>query len=71
MSDAQIAKPNELSAGDLVLVKTRFDGRWATGFEIADVRRRGAAPPAYRIRRCSDHAVLPGLFPQAQLRPRA
>ena len=49
--------------------RTRFDGRWARGYEIADVRRRGAVGPAYRIRRRSDHAVLPGLFPRTELRP--
>ncbi len=56
-------------AGTDVQVRTRFDGRWASGYEIADVRRRGAAPPAYRIRRRSDHAVLPEFFPPTQLRP--
>jgi hypothetical protein len=52
-----------------VLVRTRFDGKWVSGYEIADVRRRGAAPPAYRIRRQSDHRVLPAFFPRGQLRP--
>jgi hypothetical protein len=56
------------AAGTTVQVRTRFDGRWASGYEIADVRQRGAAPPAYRIRRCSDHRVLPALFPPTQLR---
>ena len=55
--------------GSGVLVKTRFDGKWASGFEIAHIRRRGVVPPAYRIRRRSDHAVLPGLFPEGELRP--
>jgi hypothetical protein len=55
--------------GTGVLVKTRFDGKWASGFEIADIRRRGVVPPSYRIRRRSDHAVLPGLFPEGELRP--
>jgi hypothetical protein len=58
-----------LAAGSGVQVRTRFDGRWARGYEIADVRRRGVVGPAYRIRRRSDHAVLPGLFPRTQLRP--
>ena len=55
-------------AGTRVQVRTRFDGKWVSGYEIADVRRRGAAPPAYRIRRQSDHRVLPAFFPSAQLR---
>ena len=54
--------------GTDVQVRTRFDGRWASGFEIADIRKRGFVPPAYRIRRRSDHRVLPGYFPTSQLR---
>lgn len=57
-----------LSAGTGVQVRTRFDGRWASGFEIADVHRRGAGPAIYRIRRRSDRRVLPGFFPIDQLR---
>jgi hypothetical protein len=49
-------------------VRNSFDGRWASGFEIADVRD-DAASPSYRLRRRSDHAVLPALFPPSQLRP--
>jgi hypothetical protein len=65
-----VADRNEvLEAGTGVLVRTRFDGRWASGFEIADIRRRGAAPPVYRVRRRSDHRVLPAFFPSTQLRP--
>ena len=71
MSDATIDSRLQFDPGTEVLVRTRFDGRWAAGFEVAAVRRRGAAPPAYRIRRRSDHAVLPGLFPGAELRPTA
>ncbi|HZN15400.1 MAG TPA: hypothetical protein VFB78_14105 [Acidimicrobiales bacterium] len=58
-----------LEEGDGVLVRTRFDGRWARGYEIARVRLRGAVPPVYRIQRRSDHAVLPGFFPGTELRP--
>jgi hypothetical protein len=58
-----------LPAGTGVQVRTRFDGRWASGFEIADVRQRGAAPAVYRLRRRSDHRVLPAFFPSSELRP--
>lgn len=68
MSDLAVDSAT-LTAGTAVRVRTRFDGRWARGYEIADVRRRGAISPAYRIRRRSDHAVLPGLFPRKELRP--
>ena len=63
------AHDDVLSEGTTVQVRTRFDGHWAPGFEVASVRLQGAARPAYRIRRCSDHRVLPGYFPENQLRP--
>lgn len=70
-----MAQPQEVSDGRVLIegtgvqVRTRFDGRWARGFEIAAIRQQGAARPAYRIRRRSDHRVLPGYFPANQLRP--
>ena len=69
-----IANPvgdNFITEGTGVLVRTRFDGRWARGFEVDSVRMQGAARPAYRIRRRSDQRVLPGYFPANQLRPEA
>ena len=67
-TEPERAIDESLSTGTGVQVRTRFDGRWATGFEIADVHRSGAAPPIYRIRRRSDGRVLPGFFPVDQLR---
>jgi hypothetical protein len=64
----RVSDDEVLSEGTGVDVRTRFDGRWARGFEVASVRLQGAAPPAYRIRRRSDHRVLPGFFPENQLR---
>lgn len=69
MSEQRITGAGQqLDYGTDVQVRTRFDGRWASGFEIADVHRHGAAPAIYRIRRRSDHRVLPGYFGVDQLR---
>ena len=64
----QVTHDDALSEGTTIQVRTRFDGRWAPGFEVESVRLQGAARPAYRIRRRSDHRVLPGFFPEHQLR---
>jgi hypothetical protein len=47
--------------GTRVEVRSRFDQRWARGFEIAEkVVTEGS--PQYRLRRRSDNSVLPALF---------
>lgn len=47
----------------------RFEGRWTRGFEIADAADPLAGPVAgYRVRRVSDGAVLPVVFPAASIR---
>jgi len=46
-----------LKPGTKVEVKSRFDGRWARGFEVAEV-----LPESYRVRRLSDGSVLPTDF---------
>ena len=56
---------DRLQPGLPVQVRSRFDGRWVSGFEVVDE----ADTQAYEIRRRSDHAVLPERFPRTQLRP--
>ena len=51
-----------LPSGTRVAVRTRA-GRWSSGFEIAEVSRRG-----YRVRRIADGAVLPFDFDRDELR---
>lgn len=53
-----------LTAGARVLVRNQFDGSWARGFEVL-----GGSSDGYRVRRLSDDAVLPAVFPGGDLRP--
>jgi hypothetical protein len=53
----------ELSPGDKVEVRRRFDAQWARGFEIVEVTATG-----YRVRRTSDGEVLPVEFTEADVR---
>ena len=48
-----------------VEVRSRFDGRWVSGFEIADV-----SDDRYLLRRRSDGAMLPVAFPAHEIRSR-
>ena len=56
---------DRLSTGMAVQVRNRFDGRWVSGFEVADE----PDSHTYEIRRRSDRTVLPERFPRSQLRP--
>jgi hypothetical protein len=53
-----------VSRGTEVEVCSRFRRVWVKGFEVVDVERDG-----YRLRRKSDHWVLPTLFDAADVRP--
>jgi len=55
-----------LVPGTQVEVKTRFDGRWTTGFEIA----AADDDDRYMLRRRSDGTLLPATFSTRQLRRR-
>ena len=48
-----------------VEVRTRFDGRWAPGFEVVSYDHDSC-----RVRRRSDGVVLPAPFSSADVRPR-
>ena len=54
-----------LSTGSEVEVLTRYEGHWASGFEIASVDQ-----DRFRLRRHSDGVVLPVSFSANQLRLR-
>jgi hypothetical protein len=54
----------ELSPGDKVEVRRRFDAQWARGFEVVEVSDNGV-----RVRRVSDHEVLPAEFAEEDVRP--
>ncbi len=51
---ASARRPQVLKPGMRVEVRNRFDGRWASGFEVAEV-----LPGTYRIVRLSDGEELP------------
>ena len=52
-----------LRPGTAVEVRSRFDGSWSTGFEVADVEEGG-----YIIRRLSDDSLLPVPLPLDDVR---
>jgi len=47
----------DIEPGTRVEVRRRFDDRWARGFEVATASTEG-----YRLRRLSDHTVIPTEF---------
>lgn len=52
-----------MQPGTRVEVRSRFDQRWARGFEIEErVDQDEQGGPRYRLRRRSDGSVLPALF---------
>jgi hypothetical protein len=54
----------DLVPGTRVEVRCRFDGSWATGFELAEpIDGR-----AWHVRRVSDGSVLPSPFPHEEVR---
>jgi hypothetical protein len=56
--------PDVLDAGVRVEVRSRFDGRWARGFEVETHDADG-----YTVRRLSDGTVLPVVFTDDEVRP--
>jgi hypothetical protein len=49
--------------GTRVEVRRRFDAKWARGFEVLE-----HTDGRYRLRRLSDGAALPVLFPEGDIR---
>ena len=65
MTAFDAGKPPLLRTGTEVEVLTRYERRWASGFEIASVDR-----DRFRLRRHSDGAVLPASFSATEIRLR-
>ena len=58
-----------MQPGTRVEVRSRFDRRWARGFEVESILGEEAErTPTYRIRRRSDGAVLPAVFVDDEVR---
>ena len=53
----------ELSPGDKVEVRSRFNAQWARGFEVVDVTENRV-----RVRRSSDGEILPAEFDEDDVR---
>ena len=53
-----------LPSGLRVQVRSRFDGAWASGFQVFSAQPGGG----YLVRRLSDRSVLPSTFTEAELR---
>jgi len=53
-----------MHSGVPVEVRSRYDGRWSRGFEIAEE----LGEEAYRVRRLSDDSVLPAEFSTEDVR---
>lgn len=56
-----------MELGTRVEVRSRFDERWARGFEVAEVVDEGETA-RYKLRRRSDGSVLPALFVDDEVR---
>jgi hypothetical protein len=57
-----------MQPGIRVEVRSRFDQRWARGFEVEEVVVANGEDLRYRLRRRSDGSVLPSLFVDDELR---
>ncbi len=54
--------------GTWVEVRSRFDQRWARGFEVGEVVEDSDDNARYRIRRRSDGCMLPASFDDDEIR---
>lgn len=61
--DVAVGLPSAIAPETKVEVRSRFDSRWAPGFEVIDLEDAG-----YRIRRLSDGAELPSRFSRDEIR---
>jgi hypothetical protein len=50
-------------------VRCSFEGTWSPGFEIAEVMLGNDDVVGYRLRRMSDGAILPAVFPVEDIIP--
>jgi hypothetical protein len=65
--ESQMISTGGVDQGTRVEVRTRFDRRWSTGFEV-DAVLAAEEGPRYRIRRRSDDSVLPSDFGPDEVR---
>ena len=65
-AETSVMPDSPVSPGTKVEVCSRFRRVWVTGFEVVEAGGEG-----YRLRRLSDHWVLPALFAAGDVRPAA
>jgi hypothetical protein len=53
-----------LPSGVRVQIRNRFDGAWASGYQVVAAQPGGG----YLVRRTSDHSVLPITFADTEMR---
>jgi hypothetical protein len=61
--------PRRPPLGAPVEVRSSFEGNWCAGFEIAEVVVGRDGVEGFRVRRLSDGALLPAVFPPGDLIP--
>jgi len=64
VSDVQFVP---LAIGSSVAVRDLYTGAWQDGFTVEE--RSGSPPWGYRLRRCSDNAVLSKVVPAVDVIP--
>jgi hypothetical protein len=65
---SSIIRQEETQAMNEIEVRSRFDGTWVRGFEVAEQTAGADRKPAVRLRRRSDGTVLPTLFSLDEVR---
>jgi len=55
--------------GRRVAVRSRFDGSWCGGFELAAAASQPDGSTAFQLRRVSDGALLPAWFGADEVAP--
>jgi hypothetical protein len=65
MVQSERKRDGPLRRGDRVQVRSRFDGRWVSGFSVSHVFRNATE---IRLRRLSDGTELPAAFEDGEVR---
>lgn len=60
-------EPGPFVSGERVDVQNNFTSTWSSGFEVDEVVPEGDSQHI-RLRRLSDRAILPVLFPEVEVR---
>jgi hypothetical protein len=67
--DVRPTPSRHLTPGAPVSVRSSFEGAWCSGYQIAEVVKDGDGVAGFRLRRMSDGAVLPPVFPLSEVIP--